>query len=125
EGTFRGRRDRHRALLLGPQLEWPVLASLQRRYLQATSEPDRRALALAFERIVADAQTEAKRRSSTGGELLAGELAGLGKPGSVAQLLRFFPHFFADPRGSLIGSPFRLEPGQYRVHRAIDRHIKQ
>ena len=31
-GTFRARRDTHRALLLGAPLQWPVLASLQRRY---------------------------------------------------------------------------------------------
>jgi hypothetical protein len=46
-GTFRSRR--HHPLLAGPRLPWPSLASLQVRYVSATSEPERRAIGLVVE----------------------------------------------------------------------------
>src|SRR5439155_17620046 len=59
------------------------------------------------------------------GELWAAKLAALGKPASVAQLLRFFPPFLVHPRGPLIGTPFRLEPWQQRFLREFYRRDKQ
>ena len=94
EGTFRARRDTHRALLCGPPLTWPAFASLQARFIAAGSEPERRDVALQFERLVGVAQREAHKRDRNGAEgadALAAELLTLGKPGSVAQLLKFFP----------------------------------
>ena len=128
EGTFRARRVSHRALMGGPPLPWPVFASLQARYLAASSEPDRRDAALKFEQIVAAAQREAHKRDSNGApgsSALAAELVTLGKPGSVAQLLKFFPYYLAHPRGPMIGQPFTLEPWQQRFLREffrLDKH---
>src|SRR3954467_13937731 len=84
DGTLRARRHPHRALLLGPGLQWPAFASLQTRYAQATSEPERRQLALQFQQLVGAAQRELQRRSSAGGQgelaaRIAAELARLGK----------------------------------------------
>ena len=50
EGTFRARLVSHRVLLSGSALPWPVFASLQARFVAATSEPDRRDVARQFER---------------------------------------------------------------------------
>src|SRR5436309_690967 len=110
EGTFRARRDTHRQLLGGPALAWPAFATVQDRYRQAGSEPERRAVALEFERIVAAAQAELVRRTqavqkngaaasatATGG--LEAALARLGKAGSTKQLLGFFPAFLRHPKG--------------------------
>ena len=124
EGTFRARRVSHRTLLLGPAVPWPALASLQARFAAATSEPERRDVALQFERLVGVAQREAHRRDSNNGDgtsALAAELRTLGKPGSVAQLLKFFPYYLAHPRGPMIGQPFTLEPWQQRFLREFFR----
>ena len=107
DGSFRARR--HGPLLLGPDLRYPAFALLQARYRQATSEPERRAIALEFERAVRLVHEQAEQEQAEGrGRSLAGELAELGKPGSLAQLLRFFPHYLQHPKGPLIGTPFEL-----------------
>jgi phage terminase large subunit-like protein len=85
---------------------------LQARYREATSELERRAIALEFERLVKAVHAETRRRqSSTNGSLQA-LLAELGKDGSPAQLVKFFPRFFSHPKGPRIGQPFALEPWQ-------------
>lgn len=48
DGTFRSRR--HRGLLAGPVVRWPHLAELQARYAAATSDAERRAIGIAFEK---------------------------------------------------------------------------
>jgi phage terminase large subunit-like protein len=124
EGTFRARRDTHRALLGGPPLTWRAFASLQARYLAASSEPERRDVALKFEQLVAAAQREARKRDRNGLDepsALAAELLTLGKPGSVGQLLKFFPYYLAHPRGPMIGQPFTLEAWQQRFLREFYR----
>src|SRR4051794_15378153 len=126
DGTFRARRHPHRALLLGPGLQWPAFASLQTRYAQASSEPERRALALEFQQLVQAAQRELHRLSSAGGQgelaaRIAADLTKLGKPGSTAQLLGFFPSYLAHPKGPLLGQPFTLEPWQQRFLREFFR----
>jgi phage terminase large subunit-like protein len=128
EGSFRARRTTHRALLCGPPLSWPVFASLQARFVAAGSEPERRDVALQFERLVGAAQREARKRDSNGApgsNALAAELLTLGKPGSVSQLLKFFPYYLAHPRGPMTGQPFTLEPWQQRFLREfyrLDKH---
>src|SRR5581483_746139 len=106
-------------LLEGELLEWPAFAAIQERYTAAGSEAERRELARSFARLVNDAQQELERRrngkssdSTTAGASaraeLAATLAKLGKPGGVAQLLRFFPEFLRHPKGPLFGEPFKL-----------------
>jgi phage terminase large subunit-like protein len=130
EGTFRARRDTHRQLLTGPPLQWPALASLQARYQQTRSEPERRAIALEVEQFVRHAQAELARRAAAAGVSgpthplvgqLDAELAELGKPGSVTQLLEFFPYYLRHPKGRLIGEPFQLAAWQKRFLREFYR----
>src|SRR2546425_11569515 len=102
EGSFRARRDTHRALLLGPAVPFAGFALLQQRYQQAGSEPERRAIALEFEQAVNLVHAQASR---TGQPSFASEIALLGKPDSSAQLLGFFPHYLAHPKGPRIGQP--------------------
>ena len=130
EGTFRARREQHRELLTGPPLQWPLFASLQTRYVATRSEAERRAVALEFERLVDAAQQETRRREqAAGGSDAAAELRqallALGKPGSLAQLLGFFPAMFVHPKGPMIGQPFQLERWQAQFLREFyrrDRH---
>jgi phage terminase large subunit-like protein len=126
DGSFRARRDSHRALLLGPDLPYPAFALLQARYRRATSEPERRAIALEFERAVRLVHEQAEQEQAEGrGRSLEGELAELGRPGSAAQLLRFFPHYLQHPKGPLIGTPFKLEGWQQRFLREFSRRDRQ
>jgi len=124
EGTFRARR--HHPLLEGPDLGWQGFAVLQARYRAASSEPERRAIAVEFEQGVRLVQVEVEREQTLGGgRSLDGELAELGRPGSLARLLRFFPHYFSHPKGPRIGQPFTLERWQQRFLREFckrDRH---
>jgi len=125
--TFRARRPSHRALLSGPDLPWPVFALLQKRYREATSEPERRAAALEVERTMRRAH-ETAREADDGGPAaisLAGELAALGKPRSNAALAAFFPRFLAHPKGGLRGQPFRLEPWQRAFLSEFNRRDKK
>jgi phage terminase large subunit-like protein len=129
EGSFRARRDTHRRLLLGPPLKWPLFASLQVRYAQATSQPERRAVALEFELLVRAAQQEVRRRTGTNGgadmrAALAAELASLGSHTSAATLPRFFPEYLAHPKGPLLGQPFQLERWQQQFLREFYRRDK-
>jgi Winged helix-turn helix len=55
DGTFRARR--HHTLLAGTVLPWAELAPFQAQYVTATSEPERRAIAVAFERAVRGLRT--------------------------------------------------------------------
>jgi phage terminase large subunit-like protein len=126
EGTFRARRETHRSLLPDAALPWQGFAVLQERFRRASSEPERRAVALEFERAVGQVQAQVERERPDGGGLaLAAELATLGKPGSTARLLRFFPEYFVHPKGPLIGQPFRLEGWQQRFLREFYKRDKQ
>ena len=126
EGSFRARRETHRLLLAGAELPWEGFAFLQRRFRAATSEPERRAVALEFEQAVQQAQEEAARAQAQGtGRSLAGEFATLGKPGSVRQLLEFFPSCLQHPKGPLRGQPFQLEAWQKRFLREFYRRDKR
>src|SRR6266480_6307096 len=87
EGTFRARREPHEALLAGPAVRWALFADLQRQYLQARSEPERRAVALAVERHIAAAQTQLRERIDAEHDVAA-QLLLPGKAG-MAQLLGF------------------------------------
>jgi len=124
EGSFRARR--HHRLLRGGELGWTGFALLQARYRAATSEPERRAIALEFEQALRLVHEQALREQANGGgRSLDVELATLGKPGSVAQLLRFFPHYFSHPKGPMIGQPFQLEPWQQRFLHEFYKRDKQ
>jgi len=124
DGTFRGRR--HRTLLLGEALPWPGFAALQERFRRASSELERRAIAVEVEHAIRQVHEQTAREQAGGRDrTLAAELAALGKPGSASQLLRFFPEYFRHPKGPLIGQPFRLEAWQQRFLREFykrDRH---
>jgi phage terminase large subunit-like protein len=122
DGSFRARREQHRALLLGPDLPYPGFALLQERFRRATSEPERRALALEFERAVKLVHAQAEVEQAQGrGRSLEAELAELGKPGSLKRLLRFFPTYLEHPKGPLIGTPFKLAGWQQRFLREFYR----
>jgi phage terminase large subunit-like protein len=126
EGTFRARRDSHRELLLGAELPWPAFAALQRQFRVAASEAERRVVALAFEHAVAKAQADAAEAEArrNGGSLQL-ELVKLGKPGSIEQLLAFFPAFLRHPKGPLRGQPFVLEPWQKQFLCEFSRRDRQ
>src|SRR5437764_15251566 len=84
DGSFRARRAQQRALLAGPDLPYPGFAILQARFRRATSEPERRALALEFERAVRLVHEQAAaEQAQGGGRSLEAELAELGRPGSL------------------------------------------
>jgi phage terminase large subunit-like protein len=132
DGSFRGRRDSHRDLLSGPVVQWPAFASLQARFAGAGSEAERREIALSFERMVREAQQELQRRidGNGGGKTaaaaeLAAALAELGRPGSLAQLLRFFPAYLVHPKGPLFGQPFKLAAFQRQFLREFYRRDKK
>jgi hypothetical protein len=55
-GAFRSRR--HHELLRGPAVPWGELAALQGRYAGASSDPERRAIGVEFERAVRSMQDE-------------------------------------------------------------------
>src|SRR6266699_2734886 len=115
QGSFRARR--HRRLLAVQPLpaEWPLFASLQARYQTATSDPERAALALQFAQAVASAHAQAQALDGgLAGPGLDEQLNSLGKSGSLAQLLAFFPACLRYPSGPLHGRPFRLEAWQRR-----------
>ncbi|HZU78186.1 MAG TPA: terminase TerL endonuclease subunit, partial [Dehalococcoidia bacterium] len=126
-GTFIARRPTHRALLLGAPLPWPHFVSFQRRYAAATSEAERRAIALAFERLMRSAHSETERRSGSNdaAAALARALAALGNEGSSIQLLAFFPHYLRHTKGPLLGQPFQLEPFQKQFLREFNRRDKK
>jgi phage terminase large subunit-like protein len=124
DGTFRARR--HHPLLAGPDLPWPGFAYLQQRYRAATSEPERRAIALELEQAVrqihASHQVQASANGDSGLHALLGEL---GKPGTAAHLLKFFPAFFTHPKGPAIGQPFSLELWQKQFLREFYRRDRR
>jgi phage terminase large subunit-like protein len=125
EGTFRARRDTHRLLLAGPELPWTGFALLQKRFCAATSEPERRAIALEFEQAVRVAHEQLALAEGGANAPLETALRKLGKPGSAAQLLEFFPSYLVHPKGPMRGQPFALEPWQRRFLREFyrrDRH---
>lgn len=126
EGVFFARKPEQAALLLGPAVRWPNFASLQARYRAASSEPERRHVALEFERLVRAAHAEVRRRTGARPEAqaaaaLTAALNELGRPGSVARLLRFFPYYLVHPKGPLLGEPFELAPWQTRFLREFYR----
>jgi phage terminase large subunit-like protein len=112
EGNYRARRDTHRLLLAGPDLPWPGFALLQQRFRTATSEPERRAIALEFQRAVNLVQQQAAAAEEGPSERLQAELCRLGRPGSSKQLLEFLPAYLRHPKGPLRGQPFQPEPWQ-------------
>jgi phage terminase large subunit-like protein len=123
DATFRS--SRHAGLLAGPDLPWPGLALIQHRFRAATSTPERSAVAREFENAIALIHETATRENAAAGRTLKDELADLGKPGSVKQLLAFFPGFLAHPKGMLFGQPFTLERWQQAFLREFhrkDRH---
>jgi phage terminase large subunit-like protein len=127
DGTFLARRAEDRQLLLGPPLDhWPAFASLQRRYAAASSVPERRAIALDFQRLVKAAHDEAgKEDNPDPASRLAAELALLGKPDTAKQLLAFFPAYLKHTKGPLRGQPFALEGWQKRFLRDFHRRDKR
>jgi phage terminase large subunit-like protein len=126
DGSFRARRAQQRALLGGPDLPYPGFALLQARFRRATSEPERRALALEFERAVRLVHAQAEVEQAEGrGRSLDAELAELGRPGSLARLIRFFPHYLQHPKGPLIGTPFKLAAWQQRFLREFYRRDRK
>jgi hypothetical protein len=124
QGTFRARR--HHKLLGGPDVPWPGFVRLQACYRSACSDPERRAIAVDCERAVnlARANADSQAAGSGGHPTLNGELLTLGKPGSLKQLLGFFPHFLRHSKGPLCGQPFQLEPWQKRFLRDLYRRDK-
>lgn len=107
DGSFLARK--HETLLLGERLEWPRFAALQDHYARATSEPEARAVALEFERLVNTAHQETRKRngsSSDRAEMLRTELAARGTHGSAGQLIKFFPYYLAHTTGPMVGQPF-------------------
>jgi phage terminase large subunit-like protein len=124
QGTFRARR--HHALLAEPDVPFPGFALLQRRYRTATSDPERRAIAVDCERAVklARASADQEAAGSGGHPALNQDLLTLGKPSSLKQLLGFFPHFLHHSKGPLHGQPFQLEPWQKNFLRELYRRNK-
>ena len=120
QGSFRARR--HYELLHGPAVSWRAFALLQSRYRAATSEPERRAIALECEQTLTQihAAAAAEERDDTTPRIDQ-ELLKLGKPGSIKQLLGFFPHSLQHSKGPLCGQPFQLEPWQQRFLREFYR----
>src|SRR5437660_12112300 len=100
QGSFRARRHQ-RLLALDPLPDdWPLFASLQARYQGASSDPERAALALQFEQTVSAAHAQAKALDrGLAGPSLHEQVNALGKPGSRAHLLAFFPRFLRYPGG--------------------------
>jgi phage terminase large subunit-like protein len=125
DGTFRGRRDSHRLLLGGPDLPWSGFALLQARYRSAGSEPERRAVALEFQHAVELVHEQAAQQAAGPADQLQAELAELGRPGSVQQLLGFFPAYLEHPKGPLRGQPFQLESWQRAFLREFYRRDRQ
>ena len=129
QGTFLARRPEDRKLLAEEPLQWPNFANLQIRYRAALTDPERRHVALEFEHLVTAAQKELQRRGRSGdtdrdAELLAAELARLGRPGTFKQLVEFFPAFLQHPKGPLLGQPFRLAPFQREFLKEFYRRDK-
>jgi phage terminase large subunit-like protein len=112
DGSYRARRDTHRLLLAGPDLPWPGFALLQERFRTASSEPERRAVALEFQRAVQLVQQQAATAEASPSERLQAELAKLGRAGTSKQLLEFLPAYLRHPKGPLRGQPFQPEPWQ-------------
>lgn len=99
DGTFRARR--HHKLLSGPLVSAKALTKLQRDYEEATSEPERRAVALAFEQAQGDrdmiAATAGRSSARDPLTLAAGD---------------FFARYLRHQKGPAAGQPFVLEPWQ-------------
>ena len=108
------RSPRHRHLLAGPGLGWPLFAGIQARYRAAGSEPERRAIGLEFQQALTQIHEAAAAEADgqPAGQSLDQELAALGNPGSSKQLLGFFPRFLRHAKGPLYGQPFELEVWQ-------------
>jgi hypothetical protein len=122
QGSFRSRRH-HRLLALEPlPADWLLFAGLQARYQAATSEPERAATGLQFEQAVTAAHAQAKARDcGLSGPSLHEQLDALGKRGSLAHLLAFFPSFLRYPGGPEHGQPFQLQPWQRAFLREFHR----
>jgi hypothetical protein len=115
--TFLARR--HRALLASsPPLADPALHPFQERHC---NEQD----SLAQLQIARELERALRERPQVGPTELAALLRPLGKPGSVEQLLRFFPRFLAHRAGPMAGKPFVLEPFQERFLRQFFARDKQ
>ena len=121
-GTFRSRR--HLQLLARQPLpaEWPLFARLQARYQAASSDFERRAIGVEFEQAVRAAHQELAVRgegpSGPGPDQL---LAALGKPGTLNQLVGFFPALLHHTSGSRHGEAFQLERWQQPFLREFHR----
>jgi phage terminase large subunit-like protein len=92
EGTFRARR--HRELLNGPAVADKALQRLQRDYQAASSDRERRAIALDFE--------QRSRRN----------LPPTGQLDLELSPADFFERYLVHTKGPAAGEPFRLEPWQ-------------
>jgi hypothetical protein len=114
EDFVRGRTfltRRHRALLASsPPLADPALRPFQERHC---NEQD----SLAQLQIARELERALRERPQVGPTELAALLRPLGKPGSVEQVLKFFPRFFTHRAGPMAGKPFVLEPFQERFLR--------
>src|SRR5579862_78171 len=125
-GSFRARRPSHQERLAGPDLSWPLLAAIQRRWRAATSEHERRQAALAFEHAVKHAHAQAKTEQAAGhAPTLAQELAAFGPVGSAKSVIAFFERQLVHPKGPSIGQPFLLEPWQKRFIREFYKRDKK
>jgi phage terminase large subunit-like protein len=99
---------RHEELLqTSPLVADPRLRELQKRFRRRRDQGERRAVALEFQRAV-------RERASAPSSELDVLLRELGPPGSVEQLLRFFPRCLRHYAGPTAGKPFRLESFQRR-----------
>jgi hypothetical protein len=65
DGTFRARR--HRELLAGPVVEWPLLALLQARYAATPHELERRLIGVEFERAMRELDSDDNEREAREG----------------------------------------------------------
>ena len=125
EGSYRPGRHGH--LLAGPALsDWPAVAALQAAYREAQGAGARGLVERELAQLIRTVHAERDRRGrGDEGASLAASMTALGRPGSFAQLERFFPRYLRHEAGERAGEPFRLEPFQRDFLREFWRRDKQ
>lgn len=108
DGTFEARRAVHRELLAGDDVPWPALAALQRRYRDAESDFEKRAIAREFERTVVAAHAEASEQAEDTADEFQARIRKLGKPHSAKQTIGIFESFYRWGDGT----PWKLDRWQ-------------